>query len=52
VGVPGSGFDADENALHVVWAGGDQVLERADKELLARRLVALIAERLRAKTPA
>ena len=52
VGVPGTGFDADENALHVVWAGGDQLLERANKELLAQRLVALIAERLRAKTSA
>jgi len=47
VGQAGTGFDADENELHVVWHGGEQQLGRASKDALARRLIALIAERYR-----
>lgn len=48
VGCPGVGFEAEENALQVYWHGGEMALPRAPKDKLARRLVALIAERYRA----
>lgn len=51
VGQPGTGFDSDENELHVVWQGGETKLARAPKDALARTLLAVIAERYRA-TPA
>ncbi|MDQ2695670.1 MAG: bifunctional phosphopantothenoylcysteine decarboxylase/phosphopantothenate--cysteine ligase CoaBC [Pseudomonadota bacterium] len=41
----GRGFESAQNALHVLWEGGGQELPLADKAQLARRLVALIAER-------
>lgn len=46
----GLGFEAPDNALEVLWAGGQASLPRQDKPRLARALVALIAERL-ATTP-
>ncbi len=49
VGVPGTGFDADENELEVYWAGGSRRLERAPKAALGRELIALIGERLHAQ---
>jgi len=45
VGVVGSGFDADENALLVLWEGGRKDLGRGPKKILARHLAELIAER-------
>ncbi len=42
------GFDCDDNALIVFWQGGREELREAPKTALARRLVALIAERYRA----
>lgn len=39
------GFDAAENALHVLWPGGEVMLARASKEKIARQLVAVITER-------
>ncbi len=39
------GFDSEDNELHVLWADGEIKLGRAPKEQLARRLVAVIAER-------
>jgi phosphopantothenoylcysteine decarboxylase/phosphopantothenate--cysteine ligase len=39
------GFDAAENALHVLWPGGEVMLARAGKERIARQLVAVITER-------
>lgn len=39
------GFDADENALQVFWEGGSAELELARKSVLARQLIALVAER-------
>jgi phosphopantothenoylcysteine decarboxylase/phosphopantothenate--cysteine ligase len=44
----GLGFEADDNALTLYWAGGDATLPRAAKPDLARQLVAQIAERYRA----
>lgn len=41
----GLGIETSDNALHVFWHGGEHVLARADKALLARRLLALIVER-------
>jgi phosphopantothenoylcysteine decarboxylase/phosphopantothenate--cysteine ligase len=50
VGVAGTGFDADENELHVVWTDGDLALGRASKDVLANRLIALVGERYRGRT--
>lgn len=47
VGVAGSGFESDQNQLHVLWEGGEQSLALADKTLLGQQLLALIAERYR-----
>ncbi len=47
VGTPGTGFEADENSLHIVWQGGEKQLGRASKDALAHSLIALIAERYR-----
>lgn len=44
VGVSGTGFDSDNNKLHVYWNGGDRELPLASKAELARELVALIME--------
>ncbi len=45
VGIPGSGFESEQNELHVLWEGGERILPMADKTLLGQQLVALIAER-------
>lgn len=42
---PGLGFEVADNALHLYWPGGDESLPRADKRVLARELVARIAQR-------
>lgn len=49
VGVAGSGFEADHNALHVVWAGGECDLGPAPKRQLARDLLDLLEARLDAR---
>ena len=49
VGVPGSGFESEQNALHVLWEGGEKVLPLADKTQLGHELIALIAERYHAR---
>ena len=51
VGLPGSGFESEQNTLHVLWEGGERVLPMADKTLLGQQLVALIAERYRLWKP-
>ncbi|MDS4026957.1 MAG: bifunctional phosphopantothenoylcysteine decarboxylase/phosphopantothenate--cysteine ligase CoaBC [Candidatus Contendobacter sp.] len=47
VGVAGSGFESEQNALHVLWEGGEKALPLADKRVLGQQLIALIAERYR-----
>ena len=42
------GFQSDDNALTVIWVTGEQVLEKASKNVIARQLVALIAARINA----
>ncbi|NOY63695.1 MAG: bifunctional phosphopantothenoylcysteine decarboxylase/phosphopantothenate--cysteine ligase CoaBC [Gammaproteobacteria bacterium] len=49
VGVAGSGFDSDENALTLYWRDGTRQLPRASKQALATALVTIIAERLHEK---
>jgi phosphopantothenoylcysteine decarboxylase/phosphopantothenate--cysteine ligase len=49
VGVPGCGFESEQNALHVLWEGGRRELPLADKTALARELIALIGERYHAQ---
>ncbi len=41
----GAGFNSDENALLIIWAGGEQSLPRCTKAELARLLLATVAER-------
>ena len=43
---PEHAFGRDDNALFVVWEGGEQELAQASKAALAEQLVALVAERL------
>lgn len=43
----GQGFEVDDNALLLLWPGGREQLDRADKRVLAERLLARIAERMR-----
>ncbi|HET6433770.1 bifunctional phosphopantothenoylcysteine decarboxylase/phosphopantothenate--cysteine ligase CoaBC [Dyella sp.] len=40
------GFESAENALTIYWQGGSRELPQASKTLLARQLIACIAERL------
>lgn len=47
VGVAGSGFEADDNTLHVFTADGEQVLGPAPKAGVAEALLDLVAARLR-----
>lgn len=47
----GRGFETERNALQVYWDGGSATLEEAPKAELARCLVALIAERYKARQP-
>ena len=44
------GFDREDNALHVIWAQGQQRLALTTKAKLARQLVAIIAEHFEIKT--
>lgn len=46
VGQAGSGFDAECNALTVLWPGGQAEVGKADKTQVARELLGLIAARL------
>jgi phosphopantothenoylcysteine decarboxylase/phosphopantothenate--cysteine ligase len=47
VGIAGSGFESDDNALTIYWAGGELAFGPAPKTELADRLLDLIAQRLR-----
>jgi phosphopantothenoylcysteine decarboxylase/phosphopantothenate--cysteine ligase len=47
VGIAGSGFESERNALHVLWEGGEKLLPMTDKTRLGQQLIALIAERYR-----
>jgi phosphopantothenoylcysteine decarboxylase/phosphopantothenate--cysteine ligase len=44
VGVEGSGFDSNDNELHVLWSGGEQCLAKAPKDIIARQLIGLVAK--------
>jgi phosphopantothenoylcysteine decarboxylase/phosphopantothenate--cysteine ligase len=47
VGRSGTGFDCEDNALLVLWPGGEATIERASKAGVARRLLELVATRFR-----
>ena len=47
VGMAGSGFESEQNALHVLWEGGEKSLPLTDKTRLGQQLMALIVERYR-----
>jgi phosphopantothenoylcysteine decarboxylase / phosphopantothenate---cysteine ligase len=38
------GFNSDDNAVTVLWGDGQQILERANKSVIARQIVNLIAQ--------
>jgi phosphopantothenoylcysteine decarboxylase/phosphopantothenate--cysteine ligase len=44
VGIAGQGFDSTDNALHILWATGEQKLPLANKLDLARQLIVLMAD--------
>jgi phosphopantothenoylcysteine decarboxylase/phosphopantothenate--cysteine ligase len=46
VGVAGSGFESDDNALTVYWNDGERALGPAPKTVLADALLDLVEERL------
>ncbi|CAN5619175.1 bifunctional phosphopantothenoylcysteine decarboxylase/phosphopantothenate--cysteine ligase CoaBC [soil metagenome] len=46
VGAPGTGFEGDDNALTVLWHGGERALGPAPKSALADALLDLVRERL------
>ena len=46
VGVAGSGFEAEDNALQVFWNGGDRRFGPAPKARLAEQLLGFIGERM------
>lgn len=46
---PGCGFDKETNALDVYWPGGDTRIAESSKAVVARALIAIVAERYRAK---
>ena len=48
VGVAGSGFESDDNAMTAYWPGGERDFPAAPKVRLADGLVELVAERLEA----
>ena len=48
VGVAGSGFESDDNAMTAYWPGGERDFPPAPKVRLAEGLVELIAQRLQA----
>ncbi|WP_133408130.1 bifunctional phosphopantothenoylcysteine decarboxylase/phosphopantothenate--cysteine ligase CoaBC [Parashewanella tropica] len=46
VAIQGQGFNADNNALHVIWTDGQQSLPTTSKTELAQQLLQLIIERM------
>ena len=48
VGVSGSGFESDDNAMTAYWSGGEREFPSAPKTRLADQLLDLITERLKA----
>lgn len=48
VGIEGSGFECDDNALAVYWPGGERALGPASKQQVADGLLDLVAERFAA----
>lgn len=46
VGVAGSGFEADQNALAVFWEGGERSIGPASKRQVAAQLLDLVAEHM------
>ncbi len=52
VNAPEGGFERDENALTLLWEGGNERFPLAPKSLLARQLATRIAEHFHAKTTA
>lgn len=46
VGLSGSGFESDDNALVVYWNGGERTLGPAPKSELAGQLLDLVADRM------
>ena len=43
---PSIGFHSEQNALTVIWEGGEQRLPRADKATVAEALLRVVGERM------
>lgn len=41
------GFNSDQNAVTVLWSGGEETLPQANKSAIARRIVTLVAQQVR-----
>jgi phosphopantothenoylcysteine decarboxylase/phosphopantothenate--cysteine ligase len=39
------GFNSDHNAATVIWKGGEMSLDKATKDVIARRVLELVARR-------
>ena len=50
VGIEGLGFDSNDNELYVLWQGGEQHLAKASKGVIARQLIALVAQCYRSRS--
>ena len=47
---PAIGFNSEENAVTVIWRGGERHLGRANKDQIAREILDLVAEQVRDDT--
>ena len=51
VAAPGIGFQSDENAVTLIWDGGEQSLPRAPKAHIATQLIEAVAALMAARNP-
>ena len=50
IGIEGIGFESEDNALRVLWEGGNIELPRSSKQILARELMKIVIERYKMST--
>ena len=46
---PNDGFDQDDNAVNVFWGTSEKIFKKMAKDILAKKLVLLIAEKFQIK---
>ena len=52
VAAPGIGFDSDDNAVTLIWEGGERALPRTTKEAIAMQLIEAVAALMSARAAA